>query len=70
VPLGLAIAKTCTSEELYDVAGRAGWDLFARARAVESAEPPKPKSRYGITLATGALWKVAASGEQHDPDDE
>lgn len=59
--LGLTIAKTCTAEDLYDVAGRAGWDLFARAQAV--AEPVKPKSRYGITLAAGALWKIPDDDE-------
>ena len=52
--LGLTIAATCSEEELYDVAGRAGWALFARAQAANS--PQKSKSRHGITLASGGLW--------------
>jgi hypothetical protein len=67
--LGLTIAKTCTAEDLYDVAGRAGWDLFARAQASQVAEPVKPKSRYGITLAAGTLWKIPGF-EEHGREDE
>jgi len=70
VSLGLTIAKTCTAEDLYDVAGRAGWDLFARAQASEGAEPPKPKSRHGITLAAGALWKIPSIDERYGREDE
>ena len=58
--LGLVIAATCTPEQLYDVAGRAGWDLHSRAQAeaTKPAEPRKPKSRQGVTLASGPLWKI------------
>ena len=58
--LGLVIAATCTPEQLYDVAGRAGWDLHTRAQAeaTKPAEPRKPKSRQGVTLASGPLWKI------------
>ena len=58
--LGLVIAATCTPEDLYDVAGRAGWDLFSRAKieANKPTEPPKSKSRQGVTLASGQLWKI------------
>ena len=58
--LGLVIAATCTPEQLYDVAGRAGWDLHTRAQA-EATKPDelrKPKSRQGVTLASGPLWKI------------
>ena len=58
--LGLVIAATCTPEQLYDVAGKAGWDLFSRAQA-EAHKPSqslKPKSRHGVTLASGPLWKI------------
>ena len=63
--LKLAIASTCRPEDLYNVAGRAGWDLFARAQAETNKppEPPKPKSRHGATLASGALWKIPAAEE-------
>lgn len=61
--LGLAIAGTCSAEDLYDVAGRAGWDLFARAQAVESLQTGKPKGRHGVTLATGTSWTVPDTGE-------
>ena len=56
--LAFVIAKTCTAEDLYDVAGKAGWDLFARAQAVDSLEPPGTKSRHGVTLASGKLWNI------------
>jgi hypothetical protein len=63
--LGLYIASTCSQEDLYDVAGRAGWDLFARAQAeaVKIAEPPKRKSRQGVTLASGPLWTIPGPEE-------
>jgi len=57
--LGLYIASTCSQEDLYDVAGRAGLDLFARAQGEAlKTEPPKPKSRHGVTLASGPLWTI------------
>ena len=63
--LGLAIAATCTPEDLYDVAGRAGWDLFSRAKieANKPTERPKSKSRQGVTLASGQLWKLPTLDE-------
>ena len=61
--LGLTIAATCTEEDLYDVAGRAGWDLFARAKVTKTREPQRPKSRQGITLASGALWNPPRANE-------
>jgi hypothetical protein len=61
--LGLAIAGTCSAEDLYDVAGRAGWDLFARAQAVEPLQTGKPKNRHGVTLATGTFWTIPDTGE-------
>ena len=61
--LALAIASTCSVEELYDVAGRAGWDLLAKAKASEPPGPPKRKSRQGVTLASGALWNIPAAEE-------
>jgi hypothetical protein len=54
-PLGLAIASTCSPEELYDVAGRAGWSLFERAQAGTLPEPSRSKRHRGITLACGPL---------------
>jgi hypothetical protein len=61
--LAYVIARSCTAEDLYDVAGRAGWDLFARAQAAESMEPPAVKSRRGVTLASGTLWKIPSLDE-------
>jgi hypothetical protein len=58
--IGIAIAGTCSQEDLYDVAGRAGWDLHARAQAVPP-QPARPKSRQGITLASGPLWDIPQS---------
>jgi hypothetical protein len=57
--LGLSIALTCSQEELYDVAGRAGLVLAERARGtMTDTEPTKLKSRQGITLASGPLWQT------------
>jgi len=28
-----------------------------------SPEPPKPKSRHGVTLASGAFWKIPTAEE-------
>ena len=56
--LGLAIAVTCSAEELYDVAGRAGWALFARAQAHQPTEPQLSRNRRGITLSSGVIWKI------------
>jgi hypothetical protein len=63
--LGLAIASTCPQEDLYNVAGKAGWDLFARAQveAFEPAGPQREKSRQGVTLASGSLCKDPAPKE-------
>ena len=57
---GLTIAATCTPEDLYDIAGKAGLDLFARSQAEvsKSPEPSRIKSRRGISLSSGALWRV------------
>lgn len=54
--LGFAIASICSQEDLYDIAGRAGWALFERAKAALPPEPKKTKSRHGITLASGPIW--------------
>ncbi len=56
-PLGLAIALTCSAEELYDVAGQAGWALFARAQASKPVEV-RSTNRRGITLSSGPLRKI------------
>lgn len=61
--IGLSIAGTLSAEDLYDVAGRAGWDLHARARNAQLAEAQTTKSRYEVSLATGALWNVSATRE-------
>lgn len=55
--IGLTIASTCSQDELYDVAGRAGWDLFARANTTPS-EQKRTMDRRGITLASGPLWET------------
>jgi hypothetical protein len=59
--VALVIAKTCTEEDLYDVAGRAGRDLFVRAQGDEPTQSPSGKSHNGATLASGPLWRLPAS---------
>ena len=55
--IGLVIAATCAEQDLYDHAGRAGLDLFARATT--QAPQPDPVNRHSrrsnITLAATAL---------------
>ena len=55
--IGLVIAATCAEHDLYDHAGRAGLDLFARATAqVPQADPiSRHSKRNNITLAATAL---------------
>lgn len=56
--LGLAIALACSPEDLYEVAGRAGLALLARAQSERPAEPQLSRNRRGITLSSGVLWKI------------
>ena len=59
--IGLAIASTCTESELVHELGRVGRDLFAQAQSATNKlvapQSMPPKSRRGVTLATGPLWK-------------
>ena len=59
--IGLAIASTCTEAELVHELGRVGRDLFAQAQSATNKlvapQSMPPKSRRGVTLATGPLWK-------------
>ena len=55
--LGLAIASTCSEQDLYAEAGRYGRELFAKAQAAFVSEPPKNRSKRGVTLASGPLWQ-------------
>ena len=56
--LGLAIAETCSEDDLQNFGGRMGLELLARAKAEKPASdgPTKLKSSKGITLASGPLW--------------
>lgn len=55
--IGFVIAATCREQDLYDHAGRAGLDLFARATAQESQQDPADRQSKcnTITLAATAL---------------
>jgi hypothetical protein len=58
--IGLAVAATCTEAELVHELGQIGKDVFAQAQAAtEQIVVPErvPKSRRGVTLASGPLWK-------------
>ena len=58
--IGLAVAGTCTEAELVHELGQIGKDLFAQAQnATEQIAAPErvAKSRRGVTLACGPLWK-------------
>ncbi len=54
--MGLAIAASCTEEELVDAGGRAGAALFALSReAPQVVRSPNHSNRRKITLASGPL---------------
>ena len=63
--IGLVIAASCREEDLYDHAGRAGLDLFAKATAqVPQAQTgTQPSKRGKVTLAATALWDPFAPEE-------
>ena len=55
--MGLAIAASCTEEELENAGGRVGTALFALSREAPQAAPVSPhmSNRRKITLASGPL---------------
>ncbi len=55
--MGLAIAASCTEEELETAGGRVGTALFALSRAAPQPAPVSPhmSNRRKITLASGPL---------------
>jgi hypothetical protein len=53
--IALVIASTCSEQDLYEEAGRAGTELFAKAQPPKLAEAMSTKSRHGISLASGEL---------------
>jgi len=55
--MGLAIAASCSEEELVNAGGRVGSALFALSREAPQAAPISPhmSSRRKITLASGPL---------------
>jgi hypothetical protein len=64
--VGLAIAETCSEDDLQRFGGRMGVELLARAKAEKPASEesqPKLKSSKGITLASGRLWNPSPLDE-------
>jgi hypothetical protein len=55
--MGLAIAASCSEEELVNAGGRAGSALFALSREAPQSPQPSPghSNRRKITLASGPL---------------
>jgi hypothetical protein len=55
--MGLAIAASCTEEELEQAGGRVGTALFALSRQAPQAAPVAPHhaNKRKITLASGPL---------------
>ena len=54
--MGLAIAASCSEEELVNAGGRAGAAVFALSReAPQTPVTPSPSNRRQITLASGPL---------------
>jgi hypothetical protein len=55
--MGVAIAASCSEEELVNAGGRAGQVLFAISREAPQAAPvpPHQANKRKITLASGPL---------------
>jgi hypothetical protein len=65
--LGLAVAASCSEEELVDAGGHAGAVLFALSRKGPAA-PEQPAGRRKITLSSGPLVPVAPIDDEIDED--
>jgi hypothetical protein len=66
-PLSLAVASTCSEEDLIEAGGRVGSVLFRLSRQPEPvvAEPPE-QGRRKITLAKGPLWNPAPLEDDYE----
>ena len=53
--IGLAIAGTCSETELYNEAGKAGLDLWARAKAFNAESDTARGTGQTITLPAGQI---------------
>ena len=68
--MGLAVAATCDEDDLVQVGGRVGANLFLRSR---EAPPPQPlashhANRRKITLASGTLRNMTPIDDELDDD--
>ena len=68
--MGLAVAATCDEDDLVQVGGRVGANLFLRSR---EAPQPQPLASYHanrrkITLASGTLRNMTPINDELDDD--
>ncbi len=58
--IGLAIASSCTEDDLSFHGGNLGADIFAKSRAPQAAAQSSRSQRQKISLSNGALMAVIA----------
>jgi hypothetical protein len=66
-PLSVAIASTCSENELVEAGGRVGSVLFELSRQSGAPAPEQPEpGRRKITLAKGPLWTPAPLEDDYE----
>lgn len=66
--LALAIASTCTEQDLLQFGGRVGTVLYAQSRSSKSGRPSPLSSKKPISLSTRPLSAVAPLDDDLDDD--
>lgn len=67
--LGLAVAATCSENELIEAGGYAGSVLFAQARKGSPSTGEQATGRRKITLSSGPLTTLAPLDDDDGEDD-
>jgi hypothetical protein len=68
--MGLAVAATCDEDDLVQVGGRVGANLFLRSREAPQPQPlaSHHANRRKITLASGTLRNMTPINDELDDD--
>jgi len=67
--LGLAIAASCSEDELVEAGGHAGEALFALSRKAAAPAPEPGSGRRKISLSRGPLTTIAPFEDDLDEDE-
>lgn len=66
--LGLAIAASCSEDELVEAGSHAGAVLYGLSRKASDPAPEQPSGRRKITLSSGPLTTIAPLDDEIDED--